>query len=418
MYFLIARNVLEAKAATKFLYFEGDDMNLSLEGLDAKKSTNDEASSGMPRDHSIRADAPTLTVDPAIADVIESDFQDREQKRKSLVGLLRGYFACPVVSALGEIGIADRMLAGAFSASDFEEIADQRILKALFQYLHAIGLATSLGQDQYQLTSMGRTAISRNGAFSLLASYSAYFDRLPAVITGRESCPSVNRLRNVRGSGQLHGKKFFPVALNFLDFSPPTAFVDLGCGDGCFLEHVRRKWSNVKVFGVDLSEDAVEATRRRFREAHLTDLVATASDAFDVRRWAAAIPEQLRMSSSIVISIWFVAHEFSGGNSDRITRFFSDLNATFPAAQIVLGEINNIPPDVLADNHSLSIMPEYLLFHQLSGQGVLRWEDWHEILEKIPYELKAEQRFDCVRAGSGIEIPASFVWLLEPRSHL
>lgn len=395
-------------------------MNLSYGQVDVTNVTQHEASSSKPSDHSFKVETPTLSIEPVLEDLVRetaiSHLKDREQKRKNLVDLLRGYFACPIISTLGEIGITERMLAGAFSAADFEDIANTRILNALFRYLQAIGLVTSSGHDQYQVTDMGQTAISRNGAFSLLASYSAYFDRLPAFITGQETRPSVNRLRNVRGSGQLHGKKFFPVALSFLDFTPPTAFVDLGCGDGCFLEHVRRKWSNVRVFGVDLSEDAVEATRRRFREARLSDLTATASDAFDVRRWAASIPDDLRTISSVVISIWFVAHEFSGGSSDRIVRFFSDLNATFPGAQIVLGEINNISSEILADNHSLSIMPEYLLFHELSGQGVLRWDDWQDILEKIPYQLKAEKKYDCVHTRSGIEIPASFIWLLEPNS--
>lgn len=395
-------------------------MNLSYGQVDFKNVTHDEASSSKPSDHSFKVETPTLSIEPVLEDLAREaalpHFEEREQKRKGLVSLLRGYFACPVISTLGEIGIADRMLAGSFSAADFEDLVDTRILSALFRYLQAIGLITSAGHDQYQATDMGQTAISRNGAFSLLASYSAYFDRLPAFLTGQEACPSVNRLRNVRGSGQLHGKKFFPVALSLLDFTPPTAFVDLGCGDGCFLEHVRRKWSNVRVFGVDLSDDAVEATKRRFREARFSDLTATASDAFDVRRWAASIPDQLRTSPSIVISIWFVAHEFSGGNSERIVRFFSDLNTAFPGAQIILGEINNISSEVLADNHSLSIMPEYLLFHELSGQGVLRWDDWQDILEKIPYQLKAETKFDCVRTRSGVEIPASFVWLLEPNS--
>jgi SAM-dependent methyltransferase len=370
-------------------------------------------------DHTLSMDNPQLSAAQATeekANLAKFASRDREQKRQDLVALLRGYFVCPVISALGEIGIADRMLAGTFSVADFETVGDVRILNALFRYLHGIGLVTSLGQDRYELTGVGRTAVARNGAFSLLASYSAYFDKLPAVISGQEKIPSVNRLRNVRGSGQLHSKKFFPAALSFLDSRPPTAFIDLGCGDGCFLEHVCQKWSGVKVFGVDLSEAAVRATKRRFQEALLPDLVAIAADAFDVHRWSSSISEELRTSSSVVISIWFVAHEFSGGVPERIVKFFSELNDNFPRAQIVLGEINNISSDVLADNHSLSIMPEYLLFHELSGQGVLRWSDWQEILETIPYRLEAERRFDSVRTRSGIEIPASFVWLLQPNS--
>jgi hypothetical protein len=337
-----------------------------------------------------------------------------EAKRKRLVELLRGYFASPVIATLGEMGMVDRMMEGDFSISDWAETLQPDIIAALFNYLFSIGLLAKASNERYSLTSEGRTAIGRNGAFSLLLSYADYFHKLPDLLSGAKVKPTVNRLRNVRGSGQLHGKKFFPAAFNFFSSEPPSAIIDIGCGDGCFLEQARGRWPDLPVFGVDLSETAVEATKKRLNPSNPSDSIAVAANGHDVKEWGKATPKDIRDSPQLVISLWFVAHEFSNGSIEKVRAFFFALRQTFPQAQVVLGEISKIPSAFLAEDHDLSIMPEFLLFHELSGQGVLAWSAWQQIRSEIPYILRAEQRYDDVRSGSGESIPASFLWLLQP----
>lgn len=193
----------------------------------------------------------------------------------------------------------------------------------------------------------------------------------------------------MRGSRQLHGKKFFPAALDCLQSNSPAVLIDIGCGDGAFLECICTRWPTLVTFGLDLSDTAVAIARGRA-----------------VSSWSISVPPELRDTDSLVISMWFVGHEFSAGSIDVMVRFFQDLNRAFPKAKILLGEINNIAPSDLAHNRDLSIMPEYLLFHELSGQGVLAWADWQLILQQIPYRLEKECRFDDVTSASGATIPA------------
>jgi hypothetical protein len=336
------------------------------------------------------------------------------QKRQRLIAGLRGYFLAPVIATLGECGIADRMLQGPFSIADFEPLAETSILSMLFRYLQSVGLLVSEGESRYALTEDGFTSLSRNGAYSLLVSYADYFDRLPGLLAGAPVNPSVNRSRNVRGSGHLHGKKYFPIALECLQSSAPAALIDIGCGDGAFLECVCARWPALVPFGLDLSETAVEIARRRLARQTGIEPLIIAANACDVSSWSAAVPPALRDSGRLVISMWFVGHEFSTSSTEVMVRFFQDLHRCFPVARILLGEINKIAPADLAGNHELSIMPEYLLFHELSGQGVLAWTDWQHILQQIPYRLEKECRFDEVASASGSAIPASFLWLLAP----
>lgn len=356
---------------------------------------------------------PERGVSPANFSSIAPD--SGKAKRERLVSLLRGYFASPVIATLGELGMAERMLAGEFSVADWSSNSKPEILSALFQYLHSVGILTRGSNGNYALTASGRTVIRRNGAFSLLMSYSDYFQQLPSLLAGAGTNPSVNRSRNVRGSGQLHSKKFFPAAFGFFPSDPPRGIIDIGCGDGCFLESAQSLWPDLVVFGVDLSEIAVETTKKRLAMSNHPGPIAVAANGHDVAIWSQAVPAALRDSPRLIISFWFVAHEFSNGSPDKIKTFFSALHQTFPRAQVLLGEINKISSEVLAEDHDLSIMPEFLLFHALSAQGVLSWETWKEVLGDIPYLLKEERRFDDVAPADGEPVPASFLWLLQPQ---
>lgn len=338
-----------------------------------------------------------------------------EMKRKRIVNLLRGYFATPVIAALGETGMAEKMALGEFSQTDWGPEFDTNVVTVLFAYLHSIGLIAKTEESRFTLTAEGQTVIGRNGAFSLLMSYADYLHMLPDLLFGKAVGPSVNRRRNVRGSGQLHSKKFFPAAFDDVPSEPPLALIDVGCGDGCFLEYAREKWPGLCVFGVDLSDTAVEATKDRLSSSLDTSPIAVTANGHDIAVWSAAAPSNVRNSSRLLISMWFVAHEFSQGSPERLKDFFSRLKEAFPSATVVLGEITNIPPDILKSNYDLSIMPEFLLFHSLSGQGVLSWATWRGILAAIPYILKNERTFDLVTAPDGGRIPASFVWQLVPR---
>src|SRR6185437_9907580 len=306
--------------------------------------------------------------------------QGKGQKRQRLIASLRGYFLAPVIATLGECGIADRMLQGPFSIADFETLADTRILSVLFRYLQSVGLLVPAGESSYALTEDGFTLLSRNGAYSLLVSYADYFDKLPELLAGAPVTPSVNRSRNVRGSGHLHGKKFFPAALECLQSNAPAAIIDIGCGDGAFLECICARWPSLTPFGLDLSETAVEIARRRVARQTGREPLIIAANGSDVSSWSVYVPPAIRDSDRLVISLWFVGHEFSAGSIEVMVRFFEDLYRSFSTARILLGEINKIAPADLADNRDTSIMPEYLLFHELSGQGVLAWTDWQHIM--------------------------------------
>ena len=61
-----------------------------------------------------------------------------------------------------------------------------------------------------------------------------------------------------------------------------------------------------------------------------------------------------------------------------------------------------------------SIMPEYMLFHNLSGQGVLSHKEFLFILKNIPYNLILKKNFDNIKHNNKSS-PSAIAWLLTPK---
>jgi SAM-dependent methyltransferase len=343
------------------------------------------------------------------------DMENRENRNR-IISLLRGQAACQTIAALAETGVAESMLSGeSFAVEDFTAVSNPQILHSSFKYLHSLDLLSALGHSgRYALTPAGRTVFKRAGAFLLLSSYNPYFVNLGNLLMGEEIGPEVDRRRNVLGSGSLHSRKFFPCVWEELAGHPPQVLIDLGCGDGTFLELACREWPAVIVVASDMSPLAVEYSVARLKQIGRPAGAGIVADASAVESWVSELPEALKSASPCVVSIWFVAHEFSNGKPETILDFFHRLRSSLPGAQIVLAEIVAIPADVLAANYSASIMPEFLFFHELSKQGVLGWDTWQAILRQIPYALSAERQFDLVDGGDGAPVPSSFVWHLRP----
>jgi SAM-dependent methyltransferase len=329
--------------------------------------------------------------------------------RQEIISLLRGYAACPIICQLGEQGLLDRMLGKPFDLKDFPEVVPS-VFGAVCRYLVSLELLIPLGQDSYRVSPLGTKVFERYGAFGILYAYRDYFDQLPALLFGHDARPSVNRLRNVLGSGQLHSGKFFPAIIEMLGDDRIDTVVDIGCGDGHFLSSIRAVNPAIQLVAVDISPVAVNTTVEHLKDTKVHGIVA---NGFDVERWALSLPAS---PGRMLVSAWFVLHEFSHGQQGRAVNFLRKLYKYCAGAHVLVGELVSVPDIALAADRANSIMPEFLLFHALSGQGVLTWEQHLQVRSEIPYEVVAERHFDVVPVSTAANVPSSFIWYLQPRS--
>jgi hypothetical protein len=132
----------------------------------------------------------------------------------------------------------------------------------------------------------------------------------PNFLTGHPEPVMVDRRHNVLGSGSLHMKKFFPSAREFLRGTRPNTLIDVGCGDGQFLANASAEWPGISIAAIDLSQIAIDTTLKRLAISGHKDVIGIVENGIEVSKWAASLPEALRIRSQLVLSMWFVVHEF------------------------------------------------------------------------------------------------------------
>ncbi|MFA5337841.1 MAG: class I SAM-dependent methyltransferase [Candidatus Omnitrophota bacterium] len=344
--------------------------------------------------------------------------------KEEIISLLRGYFACPIIGFLGKRGFLDRIINKDFSINEFKkEIPNKELLLEIINYLESIGLVEKIiskGEDRYQTTEIGKKVFRRYGTFCLLHSYGSFFNQLEKLLFNKKCSefPNVFRIENIIGSGQVNGRKYFPAAIEMLKKNRNLSkVIDIGCGNGIFLKSVLENFPNCDAVAVDISKVSLRETKKCLEmNFSNTSLKTIFCNGRDVSTW---LPKALnagagREEGPLVISMWYFLHEISKKNIREVIKFFKEIYKLAPFAQVIVGEIAAIPPEALAKNRHESIMPEFLFFHQISGQGVLSLSEYRNMLKKIPYKLKNEKLFDILECCDE-KTPSGFVWHLIPK---
>ncbi|MBI3998994.1 MAG: methyltransferase domain-containing protein [Candidatus Omnitrophica bacterium] len=306
-----------------------------------------------------------------------------------------------------------------FSAEDFPSVTNKKILCDAFHYLARIGLVMRREQRQsFELTELGRQILQRASSFYVPHSYHAYMENFYSQLINKNAVqPVVDRVENVIGSGRTH-LRYFPFAISFLKRRISfDMIVDVGCGDGGFLSAILKVVLGKAVVGIDSAPIAVQMTRENLRKLHPDrEIHMICADAREVSNWGKKL-EEIAKQRIMVLSLWFLIHEISQKEPSRVIDFLNQIHDFFPDASLIICEIICHEDQVLARHSRESLMPEYLFFHDLSGQGVLSWADYQQILENIPYEIKLERLFDEVPDRAGNLVPSSFVWCLGPKKN-
>ncbi len=339
---------------------------------------------------------------------------------EDIVVLLRGFFSTPMISVLGRMGVLESMgSASSFTVSDFPDVPNKKLLQDTISYFVRIGLLEKVKDKNgvYAGSELGKEIFRRAQSFYVPHSYFDYMHHYQDLIQdpSGNARREVERLENVIGSGRTH-ERYFPPAISFLKRKVSfDVIVDIGCGDGGFLSAFLKEVPGKKVVGIDLSKLSTEETLRNLkREYPQLDITVICSDALDVKKWSERVISAAGTGKT-AIAMWFLLHEISENKPEKIVDFFRRVHDLFPDAPVVVGEVVRQGDDVLLKNSARSIMPEYLFFHEMSGQGILSWDGYREVLKKIPYELSMERLFDESPGSDGKKVPSAFVWCLKPK---
>ena len=340
--------------------------------------------------------------------------------REELVFLLRGFFATPLLTALGKKGILDSFVKGKVDLANFKEDSNIDFLEHSFIYLQSLGLLKRSTESStiFMSTDLGNKVFKRFGSFVLLYSYRDLVANIDKLLFDKHiDPPKCDRLDNVIGSGLTNGRKFFPSGILALGSNDFSVIVDLACGDGEFLSRMHEVYPRASIVASDISPIAIESTTNNLLSKYPEICLNTVqTDALNVENWMSIVIRQKDKigDGKIIISMWYLIHEIARHSTNVVADFLTDIYNSCSDAHLLLGEIVNINPEQLASSHHGSIMPEFLFFHELSGQGVLTWDQYQQLLDLIPYKLISEQKFDTVGNDSN-QIPSAIVWYLQPK---
>jgi hypothetical protein len=326
--------------------------------------------------------------------------------RQEIITSIRGYFLTPTIATLAKKNFFKKNLNKTF-------VVKEKYLKIVINYLATLGFIKKKN-NKFYFSKLGKKIFIRSGSFNIVHSYKDYLYNLDEILKKDKKNKNIcaNRAENIFGSGTTNARKFFNPTINLLKKNSFDVIHDLGCGNGYFLSLLKKKFSNKKISGSDLSNIALSETKKRFKNKKIKLLN---SNAFNVSKWANWILKNYDTENEkILISMWFIIHEISEKNTKLIINFFKKINKLIPNAEILLGEIIEPDPKILNENKLNTIMPEYMFFHQLSGQGIFSIKEFKHILRNVPYKLTKQINIDEI-SYKNKKNPSGIVWFLKPK---
>tara|TARA_B100000900_G_scaffold414473_1_gene441204 strand:- start:33 stop:1052 length:1020 start_codon:yes stop_codon:yes gene_type:complete len=330
----------------------------------------------------------------------------------SLASTLRGLYATPIICELSKKEVF-RKNSKKINQIALKKIKNKFMLNLCLDYLEQIQITEKKNKTWF-LTDYGYEIFRRSNSFFVPHSYREIILNLGNILLGKKKIDNciVDRNENILGSGLTHLRYFYQ-PLNYCNLNLKyNTLIDLGCGNGHFINLALKFKNNLKVVGMDLSDDSVRTCKKNIKKNLKTkDFAIFKSDISNIYKWKKKGNHIIQNSNSL-ISMWFMLHEISDHKVVNLKKFLNSLHKNFPKSNLLIGEIIKHDQKTLNEIYKKSLMPEYLFFHKVSGQGILSWRDYKSLLVDCPYSLEYEWKFDD---DNKHKIPSAFVWILKPR---
>lgn len=356
----------------------------------------------------------------------------QEQVLKHIEGLLIG----PTIVLLGMNGMFHKyFMESRFSPEEFHENhEDFRKILDLFAHL---GWFRKV-KDQYEYTEEGVFFAKRGSAYGVTVSYIPTFRQLDELIFGNpnvlwdkpEGAPElhVDREMNVWGSGGAHATYFNVIDEIIIELfnrpidEQPKGILDMGCGNGAFLQHmfevIERQTARGKVLdqhplflvGADYNQAALKVTRTNLIKADIwakviwgdigrPDLLAAdlkenynidLKELLNVRTFLDhnRIWERPTERTPNRVSASTGAFAFRGkriSNNEVEDNLLEHLKKWTPYVDkfgLLTMELHTIAPDLAAANLGKTAATAYDATHGLSDQYIVEVEVFHKVAKE------------------------------------
>ncbi len=257
---------------------------------------------------------------------------------------------------------------------------DIYFLKGICNYLVSVGLLDLEG-DLYKMKNSFHLKYSIGG-YQFVNAYYSVFENLSNLLSKQKQY-GVEVDRDIRyvtaGSAETEKIIPYPYAKKLIKKYKCKSVLDLGCGNGEFLIYLSDVLSE-KSYGVDISSTAVHEAMTNTAKHNLSQHIHVFQG--DILN----LSDKMNLKAD-VLTILYILHELVGpeNNTDRIVKLLKDLRAIFPKSKLIVLEA--CKQDTFALRKTKSFLVEHHLFHLMSKQTLLPFEDWKNIFLKSGYNI-------------------------------
>lgn len=347
---------------------------------------------------------------------------------------IEGVILAPIIVLLGVNGLFHKyFMEASFSAEEYHK--DPESFKKILDFLAYLGWFIKKNET-YQFTETGLFFAKRAAAYGVTVSYLPTFNALNELLFGNpkhlrdtkahEPEQHVHREMNVWGSGGAHASYFKvidAVVINLFNRpieQQPKGILDMGCGNGAFIEHIfsvieqRTLRGNMLdeyplfLVGADYNEAALKVTRANLINADiwakviwgdigkpellakdlkenynidLADLLNVRTFLDHNRIWEPPQRKPVRLS----LSSGAFAHRGERLNNNAVEasllEHFSKWKPYVAKFGLLVIELHTIPPHLTAANLGKTAATAYDATHGYSDQYIVEVEVFHAMAE-------------------------------------
>lgn len=353
--------------------------------------------------------------------------------QKQILYHIEGNLIGPTIVMLGMSGMFHKyFMETSFRPEEFHEKPEQ--FRQLLDLLTHLNWFTNK-KGNYQFTETGLFYAKRASAYGVTVSYIPMLRKMDELLFGNPSIlrnPGehetelhVDREMNVWGSGGAHSEYFKIVDQIIIELfnrpivDQPKGILDMGCGNGAFLEHIfdviERQTSRGKMLdehplflvGVDYNEVALKVTRANLIKADIWAkviwgdigrpqlLAETLKEDYNIdlkellnvrtfldhnRIWE---PPTVMTPNRVSASTGAFAHRGKRiPNNEVEDNLLEHLKKWYPYVEkfgLLLIELHTVSPDLVSENLGKSVATAYDATHGFSDQYIVEIEVLHKI---------------------------------------
>ena len=177
---------------------------------------------------------------------------------------------------------------------------------------------------------------------------------------------------------------------------------------------VKKGNNSINILGCDLSKESVKQSRSKLSlPNNKKKNIFQCNGNNIVKIKEKLLKAKVELDENSIISMWFLLHEISNNSPKTVVKYLKRIRVNFPKTSILIGEISKLDDIKITHQKSFSIMPEFYLFHELSGQGLLSEKQFKQIFKDASYRLKKIIRTDTLNLKK-TDSSSNFICLIEP----